>query len=89
MLYGVFIWGKFRVYGSKRDACINHARSGLSLIKARRRRSFFNSFVQDAVYKDVIEPLESVSINIYPTQRESVKELGKAVQVEHIRLTPC
>ena len=31
---------------------------------------------QDAVFKDVIEPLESTALNIYPTTRESVAEIG-------------
>eukprot|EP00230_Micromonas_polaris_P003444 CAMPEP_0119212134 /NCGR_PEP_ID=MMETSP1327-20130426/3534_1 /TAXON_ID=38833 /ORGANISM="Micromonas pusilla, Strain RCC2306" /LENGTH=220 /DNA_ID=CAMNT_0007209321 /DNA_START=38 /DNA_END=700 /DNA_ORIENTATION=+ len=36
---------------------------------------------QDAVYKDVIEPLESVALNIYPTTRESLAEVGTPDEV--------
>jgi photosystem II oxygen-evolving enhancer protein 2 len=36
---------------------------------------------QAAVYKDIIEPLESVALNVYPTQRESVKDIGTADEV--------
>ena len=31
---------------------------------------------QDKVYKDVIEPLESVSINMIPTTKEDIRDLG-------------
>ena len=36
---------------------------------------------QAAVYKDIIEPLESVALNVYPTQRESVRDIGTADEV--------
>jgi len=36
---------------------------------------------QQAVYKDIIEPLESVALNVYPTQRASVREIGTASEV--------
>ncbi|KAM0858786.1 hypothetical protein ACQ4PT_047609 [Festuca glaucescens] len=36
---------------------------------------------QDKVYKDVIEPLESVSINMIPTIKEDIRELGPPDQV--------
>ena len=36
---------------------------------------------QQAVYKDIIEPLESVALNVYPTQRKSVAEIGTAEEV--------
>jgi photosystem II oxygen-evolving enhancer protein 2 len=36
---------------------------------------------QDAVFKDVIEPLESVALNIYPTSRESLAEVGTPDEV--------
>ncbi len=36
---------------------------------------------QQAVYKDIIEPLESVALNVYPTQRESVREIGTPDEV--------
>ena len=36
---------------------------------------------QDAVFKDVIEPLESVALNIYPTSRESLAEIGSPDEV--------
>lgn len=35
----------------------------------------------DIVFKDVIEPLESVSVTIIPTQTESVKDIGTPQQV--------
>ena len=31
---------------------------------------------QDKVYKDVIEPLESVSINMIPTTKEDIRDLS-------------
>lgn len=36
---------------------------------------------QDAVYKDIIEPLESVALNIYPTSRASLAEIGNPDEV--------
>jgi len=36
---------------------------------------------QEVVYKDVIEPLESVSLTIYPSQKESITEYGDVDQV--------
>lgn len=45
----------------------------------------FTSDVQDKVFKDVIEPLESVSLNIVPTQRKSLTDIGTP---EEVRLPP-
>ena len=36
---------------------------------------------QAKVFKDIIEPLESISLNIYPTERESLKDIGTAQEV--------
>lgn len=36
---------------------------------------------QDKVYKDVIEPLESVSVNLVPTSKQTIKEFGPPKQV--------
>ncbi|KAI6676381.1 hypothetical protein NL676_037177 [Syzygium grande] len=36
---------------------------------------------QDKVFKDVIEPLESVSINMIPTNKEDIRDLGPPEQV--------
>ncbi|CAN6442499.1 unnamed protein product [Victoria cruziana] len=36
---------------------------------------------QDKVFKDVIEPLESVSVNLFPTSRQDIKELGPPQEV--------
>ena len=36
---------------------------------------------QDVVYKDVIEPLESVSVNVIPTQTEKLSDLGSPEDV--------
>lgn len=36
---------------------------------------------QDKVYKDVIEPLESVSVNLIPTSKQTIKEFGPPKQV--------
>lgn len=33
-----------------------------------------SSLVQDVVYKDVIEPLESVSVSLVPTEKKDVSE---------------
>ena len=35
----------------------------------------------DVVYKDVIEPLESVSMTIFPTQKKDVAEFGSPEEV--------
>ncbi|PWA46110.1 psbP-like protein 1 [Artemisia annua] len=36
---------------------------------------------QDKVYKDVIEPLENVSVTVFPTSKESIRELGAPQEV--------
>lgn len=36
---------------------------------------------QDKVFKDVIEPLESVSVTVFPTTKKEVKELGPPQEV--------
>lgn len=36
---------------------------------------------QDCVYKDVIEPLESVSVNIIETNKTDIKEFGTPDEV--------
>jgi photosystem II oxygen-evolving enhancer protein 2 len=36
---------------------------------------------QDVVYKDVIEPLESVSVSLVPTDKADVTEFGPAAEV--------
>ncbi|KAK1256610.1 hypothetical protein QJS04_geneDACA022811 [Acorus gramineus] len=36
---------------------------------------------QDKVFKDVIEPLESVSVNMVPTNKEDIRDLGSPQQV--------
>ena len=36
---------------------------------------------QDVVFKDVIEPLESVSVNIIKTDKTSLAELGSPQEV--------
>ncbi|XP_075668119.1 psbP-like protein 1, chloroplastic isoform X3 [Castanea sativa] len=33
---------------------------------------------QDKVFKDVIEPLETVSVNVIPTSKQDIRELGSA-----------
>jgi photosystem II oxygen-evolving enhancer protein 2 len=38
---------------------------------------------QDVVYKDVIEPLESVSVNYIPTDKKSVADYGDAKEVSY------
>lgn len=39
---------------------------------------------QDKVFKDVIEPLENVSVNVFPTSKEDIHELGSPKEVCHI-----
>jgi len=39
---------------------------------------------QDIVYKDVIEPLESVSVSITQTDKADVTEFGSPAEVRHI-----
>uniref|UniRef100_A0A9I9DY77 PsbP C-terminal domain-containing protein n=1 Tax=Cucumis melo TaxID=3656 RepID=A0A9I9DY77_CUCME len=36
---------------------------------------------QDKVFKDVIEPLESVSVNLIPTSKEDIRDFGPPQQV--------
>ncbi|CAB4301098.1 unnamed protein product [Prunus armeniaca] len=36
---------------------------------------------QDKVFKDVIEPLETVSVNVFPTVKRDIKEFGSPQQV--------
>uniref|UniRef100_A0A0F7GX64 PsbP-like protein 1 n=1 Tax=Erodium trifolium TaxID=337410 RepID=A0A0F7GX64_9ROSI len=36
---------------------------------------------QDKVFKDVIEPLESVSVNVIPTNKEDIKEFGSPQEI--------
>lgn len=36
---------------------------------------------QDKVFKDVIEPLESVSVNMIPTVKQDIRELGSPQEV--------
>ncbi|PON75317.1 PsbP family, partial [Parasponia andersonii] len=36
---------------------------------------------QDKVYKDVIEPLESVSVNLIPTSKQDIRDFGPPEQV--------
>lgn len=36
---------------------------------------------QDKVFKDVIEPLESVSVNLYPTSKQDIKDFGPPQEV--------
>ncbi|VVA12405.1 PREDICTED: photosystem [Prunus dulcis] len=36
---------------------------------------------QDKVFKDVIEPLETVSVNVFPTVKQDIKEFGSPQQV--------
>lgn len=36
---------------------------------------------QDVVYKDVIEPLESVSVSLVPTEKADVTEFGEPKEV--------
>lgn len=39
---------------------------------------------QDKVFKDVIEPLETVSVNVIPTSKQDIRELGSAQEVSLI-----
>lgn len=39
---------------------------------------------QDKVFKDVIEPLESVSVNLIPTVKQDIKEFGSPEQVAEV-----
>uniref|UniRef100_A0A0F7CYK9 PsbP-like protein 1 n=1 Tax=Melianthus villosus TaxID=377280 RepID=A0A0F7CYK9_9ROSI len=36
---------------------------------------------QDKVFKDVIEPLESVSVNLVPTGKQDIREVGSAQEI--------
>ncbi|KAF3643645.1 PsbP-like protein 1, chloroplastic [Capsicum annuum] len=39
---------------------------------------------EDKVYKDVIEPLESVSVNVIPSSKENIRDFGSPQQVAEI-----
>lgn len=43
---------------------------------------------QDKVYKDVIEPLESVSVNVIPTSKQDIRDFGPPQQVSRMRSVP-
>ncbi|XP_076881513.1 psbP-like protein 1, chloroplastic [Bidens hawaiensis] len=36
---------------------------------------------QDKVFKDVIEPLENVSVNVFPTNKDNIRDLGSPQEV--------
>nr|KAJ0208520.1 hypothetical protein LSAT_V11C500237370 [Lactuca sativa] len=36
---------------------------------------------QDKVFKDVIEPLENVSVTVFPTNKEDIRDLGSPQEV--------
>ncbi|KAD0306338.1 hypothetical protein R6Q59_010423 [Mikania micrantha] len=36
---------------------------------------------QDKVFKDVIEPLENVSVNVFPTNKDTIRDLGTPQEV--------
>ncbi|XP_076902645.1 psbP-like protein 1, chloroplastic [Bidens hawaiensis] len=36
---------------------------------------------QDKVFKDVIEPLENVSVNVFPTNKENIRDIGSPQEV--------
>ena len=43
---------------------------------------------QDVVYKDVIEPLESVSVSLTTTDKADITEYGSPVEVSFLTETP-
>lgn len=43
---------------------------------------------QDKVFKDVIEPLENVSVNMIPTGKQDIREFGPPEQVSVISEPP-
>ena len=78
------------VLGGVAAAAAALALSGFSVVKDTRDGYQFYYPVgwqeitvdgQDAVFKDIIEPLESVALNIYPTSRESLAEIGSPDEV--------
>lgn len=36
---------------------------------------------QDKVFKDVIEPLENVSVNVIPTSKQDIRDIGPPQEV--------
>ena len=44
---------------------------------------------QEKVYKDVIEPLESISLNIVPTQRKALTDIGGPEEAPPLPLLPA
>ncbi|XP_048556956.1 uncharacterized protein LOC125537679 [Triticum urartu] len=53
-----------------------HRQEGRLLLRLPFRMAEVSVQGQDKVYKDVIEPLESVSINMIPTTKEDIRDLG-------------
>lgn len=43
---------------------------------------------EDKVFKDVIEPLESVSVNLVPTSKQNIRDFGPPQQVSSARSVP-
>lgn len=43
---------------------------------------------EDKVFKDVIEPLENVSVTVFPTTKQNIREFGppKEVSLYHLQL---
>ena len=44
---------------------------------------------QDVVYKDVIEPLESVSVSLTPTDKANIAEFGTPEEVGNLQRGLC
>lgn len=42
---------------------------------------------QDKVFKDVIEPLENVSVNVFPTNKQDIRDLGSPKEVAEALIT--
>lgn len=41
---------------------------------------------QDKVFKDVIEPLENVSVNLFPTNKQDIRDFGPPQEVSLVLL---
>ncbi|BBG97932.1 PsbP-like protein 1 [Prunus dulcis] len=68
----------------KRDFCQSRTRqTGTNLfIPLGGRAQEVTVEGQDKVFKDVIEPLETVSVNVFPTVKQDIKEFGSPQQHE-------
>lgn len=67
-------------------ACMQRQNSAGSIVAPPEQVSIDG---QDVVFKDVIEPLESVSVGMVPTPKKDVAEYGDAKEVRFQLIIYC